>query len=163
HLGADRPVYGLQAPRPAEGCPRSATLELLAAQYLDEVRGVQPRGPYHLGGYSFGGTVAFEMARQLHTRGEAVGELVVLDQRARAQALSRLERYDLGWGDLAAGGLDILNMPGSHDTMLQEPYVAAVGARLRACLDAAARPHPVTPPPPTDEPAEDLVWRVVVN
>ncbi len=51
----------------------------LAAYYVDEVRKVQPHGPYLLGGYSFGGTVAFEMTRQLEAGGEDVRRLIMFD------------------------------------------------------------------------------------
>jgi thioesterase domain-containing protein len=74
-LGPDQPVYGLQASE--EGSP--ATLEDMAAGYLDALRALQPQGPYRLGGWSMGGIVAFEMARQLAARGEEVEQLAVLD------------------------------------------------------------------------------------
>ncbi|HEY0409314.1 MAG TPA: non-ribosomal peptide synthetase, partial [Candidatus Dormibacteraeota bacterium] len=75
-LGPDQPVYGLQAPE--EG-PAPASLEEMAERYLAALRAVQPEGPYRLGGWSLGGVVAFEMARQLAARGEAVEQLAVLD------------------------------------------------------------------------------------
>jgi pimeloyl-ACP methyl ester carboxylesterase len=78
-LGADRPVYGLQA-RGLDGSgvlPASVTE--MAADYLAHVRRVQPHGPYHLLGWSFGGLVAHEMAVQLQQSGEEVGLLSLLD------------------------------------------------------------------------------------
>ncbi len=54
-------------------------VETIAAHYLKEIRTVQPEGPYFLGGYSFGGTVAFEMAQQLKKQGQDVPLLVLLD------------------------------------------------------------------------------------
>ena len=69
-LGAGRPVWGIQAPG-AEELP-AVTLEALAARYVAGVRRVQPLGPYHLGGWSMGGAVAYEMARQLAAAGEEV-------------------------------------------------------------------------------------------
>ncbi len=54
-------------------------VEAMAADYLQAMRHIQPAGPYFLGGWSFGGLVAFEMARQLRAQGEAVGLLVLLD------------------------------------------------------------------------------------
>ncbi|MEV5973466.1 beta-ketoacyl synthase N-terminal-like domain-containing protein [Streptomyces sp. NPDC051921] len=56
-----------------------ATLRDLAALYLERVRRDQPTGPYRLGGYSFGGNVALEMALQLQAAGEEVETLVLLD------------------------------------------------------------------------------------
>jgi thioesterase domain-containing protein len=51
----------------------------MASHYLDAIRTIQPEGPYMLGGLSFGGTVAFEMARQLKATGEEVALLALLD------------------------------------------------------------------------------------
>ncbi|MFG3009587.1 amino acid adenylation domain-containing protein [Streptomyces cinerochromogenes] len=78
-LGADRPVYGLQARglNGPEALP--ASLREMAADYLDHVRSVQPTGPYHLLGWSFGGVVAHEMAVQLEESGESVQTLALLD------------------------------------------------------------------------------------
>jgi amino acid adenylation domain-containing protein len=68
----DRPVYGLQS-EGQDGRPVShGSVEEMAALYLAEMRKVQPAGPYLLGGYCFGGIVAFEMARQLSEHGQAV-------------------------------------------------------------------------------------------
>ncbi|HKI01152.1 MAG TPA: non-ribosomal peptide synthetase, partial [Thermoanaerobaculia bacterium] len=79
-LGAGQPVWGLQAPS-AEELP-AVTLEALAARYVAGVRRVQPAGPYQLGGWSMGGTVAYEMARQLTAAGEAVALVAMIDSDA---------------------------------------------------------------------------------
>jgi amino acid adenylation domain-containing protein len=76
-LGPDQPVYGLQSPEDDATAP--ASLEEMAGRYLKALHAVQPEGPYRLGGWSMGGVVAFEMARQLSTRGEEVEQLAVLD------------------------------------------------------------------------------------
>ncbi len=79
HLGADQPVIGIQ-PRGLDGKQAPLTrAEDMAAAYLREVQAAQPVGPYFLAGYCMGGTVAFEMARQLTERGETVGLLALLD------------------------------------------------------------------------------------
>ena len=57
----------------------STQIEDMAAQYVADLRAVQPHGPYHLGGYCFGGNVAFEMARQLEADGEEVALLALLN------------------------------------------------------------------------------------
>jgi thioesterase domain-containing protein len=92
-LGSDQPVYGLQASE--EGSP--ATLEEMAAGYLDALRAVQPHGPYRLGGWSMGGIVAFEMARQLAARGEEVEQLAVLDVSTTGGAGGADEAAVLAW------------------------------------------------------------------
>ena len=84
-LGTDQPFFGLQTPG-MEG--RSAPLrrvEDMAALFLEEVKSVQPSGPYFLGGMCFGATIAFEMACQLQKQGESVATLAMLDSRVAPQ------------------------------------------------------------------------------
>ena len=84
-LGPDQPFFALQA-QGSGGKPPHRAIEPMASHYLDEIRTVQPRGPYRIGGYCLGAIVAFEMAQQLRARGEEV-ELLALfvghDSRAR--------------------------------------------------------------------------------
>ncbi|WP_353069084.1 condensation domain-containing protein [Tunturibacter empetritectus] len=82
-IGADQPVYGVQAQALELNRPALLHLEDMAAHYLKEIRQVQPMGPYHLLGYSFGGVMVLEMAHQLLAAGETVGLLGMLDSRAR--------------------------------------------------------------------------------
>lgn len=79
YLGPDQPLYGLEH-QSQDGKPaRYTQIETIAAHYLEEIRVVQPQGPYFLGGYSFGGIVAFEAAQQLTKQGEEVAFLFLLD------------------------------------------------------------------------------------
>ncbi|GAB3676899.1 hypothetical protein GCM10028832_45840 [Streptomyces sparsus] len=78
-LGTDQPLYGLQA-RGLDGARvLPGSIAEMAADYVTQIRTVQPTGPYHLLGWSFGGVVAHEMAVQLQRTGEKVGLLAVLD------------------------------------------------------------------------------------
>jgi amino acid adenylation domain-containing protein len=88
-LGPDQPVYGLRA-RGLDGqeAPQ-ASLPEMAATYLAELRSVQPHGPYYLGGYCYGGVVAFEMAQQLVAAGEAVALVAILEGYAITRAEGR--------------------------------------------------------------------------
>ncbi|MFD7663919.1 amino acid adenylation domain-containing protein [Streptomyces sp. NPDC059788] len=79
HLPADRPVYGLQARGLSGPEPLPLTMEEMAADYADQIRTVQPTGPYHLLGWSFGGTVAYAVATALEAQGEKVALLALLD------------------------------------------------------------------------------------
>ena len=79
HLSPDYPVYGLQSQGLDGASHPLATVEEMAARYLREVREVQPKGPYYLGGYCLGGTIAYEMAQLLHRDGEEVALLAMLD------------------------------------------------------------------------------------
>ncbi|MFI8195151.1 amino acid adenylation domain-containing protein [Streptomyces sp. NPDC085942] len=81
-LPPDQPFYAFQAAGADVGTEPVRGLEQLASDYIAAMRRVQPSGPYHLGGWSFGGFVAFEMARQLHAAGESVASLVLLDTTA---------------------------------------------------------------------------------
>jgi amino acid adenylation domain-containing protein len=258
HLGEDQPFYGLRAPM-AEG-PRWPFTSLgdLAAHYVRQLRSLQAEGPYYLGGYSLGATLAFEMAQQLQAQGQQVGLLAILDQRlsgagswgdfwrprcaieffkniprwvrhdllkaspgvlsgrlgakvrtflrkmgtrvrgrgqesykvdaescfdarnlpepyldlihalyraqldyepkaypgrvtlfrAAAQPLFRLQAPDLGWREVACGGLRVVVMPGTHNDLLGEPGVRVLGESLRACLEEARAGHGTGPPEP---------------
>ncbi len=79
HLGGAQPVYGLQTRGLAEPGYRAASIEEMAADYLEEIRRVQPQGPYRLLGWSFGGVVAHAMATTLQSAGEEVELLALMD------------------------------------------------------------------------------------
>ena len=70
HIDAEVPVYALPAPSPSE--PPLRTVEAMAARLVRMIREVQPSGPYWLGGWSFGGVLAYEAAAQLIDGDEAV-------------------------------------------------------------------------------------------
>jgi thioesterase domain-containing protein/acyl carrier protein len=78
HLDPDMPIYGLRSPN-MQQYAKLPTVEDLANLYLEEIRKVQPHGPYQICGFSFGGTVAFEIARVLNHQGEPVSVLALLD------------------------------------------------------------------------------------
>src|SRR5262249_37663095 len=78
-LGLDQPFYALQA-RGLMGTQEPHTrIEEMAADYLHAIRAVQESGPYSLGGWSMGGLIAFEMARQLEQQGEQVAAVALFD------------------------------------------------------------------------------------
>ncbi|WP_262311900.1 MULTISPECIES: amino acid adenylation domain-containing protein [Acidiphilium] len=77
HLAADHAIYGLQSIGLADAMPSS--IEAMAAHYLDEMRTVQPRGPYMLVGWSLGGLIAHAIAERLCHDGETVRLLALLD------------------------------------------------------------------------------------
>ena len=234
YLGADQPVFALQ-PQGIDGRkPFLTRVEDMAAYYVREVRNVQPRGPYCLAGYSFGGFIVFEMAQQLYAAGETVALLGLLDTiewqyleryrhslnfrehlglyRARfdhlffsgqgwkyvrnslfavvtkrlyplfhrfgrplPQSVSRLKDINrfaatmfrpkvypgrfiifrsvtrgaldgrdelLGWGGLAAGGIEVQDITGRHRDMLDEPNVRVLAEKLLACLDRVQEAQP---------------------
>lgn len=79
HFPPSQPFYGVQTPELRNCEQLFSRIEDMAAYYLEQICKVQPQGPYHLGGFSFGGSVALEMAQQLHRQGERVALLAILD------------------------------------------------------------------------------------
>jgi acyl-CoA synthetase (AMP-forming)/AMP-acid ligase II/thioesterase domain-containing protein len=247
HFGPEQPFYGIQAVH-RKGDTGPLRIESMAAQYVAEIRTLQPQGPYYLGGYSMGAVAAFEMAQQLRSQGHPVGLLALLDHvapgsvrrqllwraraaveffqnfyhwmiddalqagwgslwmrtrlksrawlkrlggkvtqfrsakssadkvaevfdvsrlpeefrqtmashyqavqtyvakrypgraavfRARAQPPFRLRGTDLGWGPLAEEGIEVVTLPGSHDSIMKEPKVALLAEQLQARLRSA--------------------------
>ncbi len=90
-LAPGRPVYGFQA-RGLEGeAEPFGRIEDMAAHYIRSMRSIQPEGPYFIGGTSFGGIVAFEMAQQLHAQGRAVELLFLIDSPVPGKRLFHLD------------------------------------------------------------------------
>ncbi|MBZ4398088.1 amino acid adenylation domain-containing protein [Myxococcus sp. AS-1-15] len=79
HLSPEQPVFGFQMPGLLDDSAPRATIEEAAAHYVDIMRRMQPRGPYRLAGWSFGGIIVCEMARQLEAQGEQVALLGLID------------------------------------------------------------------------------------
>ncbi|MCP5104635.1 MAG: hypothetical protein GY950_14715, partial [bacterium] len=71
--------WGLRLERIPRPGPRNYSIEASARQYIERMKKVQPEGPYFLVGWSLGGTIAFEMARQLETGRDTVQCLVLVD------------------------------------------------------------------------------------
>ena len=253
-LGTDRPFYGFQTPGLYGERALYSKIEDMAAHYLEAIMTIQPEGPYLLGGWSFGGVVAYEMAQQLVAQGRQVGQLLMLDtgvQSLKKEAVEEdegqvedveeddavllikmfgealpisnedLERFEVherieyvlekaasanllppdvdvalarsflkvyrtnvramrqhvlhaypgvvtlfktsteltmppsdelahgdqtandmldptkGWGELAAGGVRVIDVPGDHNTMVEKPHVEALALRIRDCINEA--------------------------
>ncbi|WP_370422148.1 amino acid adenylation domain-containing protein [Streptomyces sp. QH1-20] len=79
-IRSEYPVYGLQARGFKPGEPLAESMAAMAADYIEQMRSVQPHGPYHLLGWSLGALTAQEVATQLQEQGEEIGLLVNLDQ-----------------------------------------------------------------------------------
>jgi thioesterase domain-containing protein/acyl carrier protein len=247
HFPKDQPFYGIRSAEPNGLAQLPLSIPELAKRYVEQVRAVCPSGPYQLGGYSFGGSVALEMAQQLLAAGQEVALLAILDHtpppiryrsalarpsfpveflvnaprwiqddlfgdglhkvshrariragaafgklgglvarrapvdtppevgeffdltrmpdlfrrqlenhyrilrtyepqsyrgrvvlfRARTRPLLRLHGKDLGWQKLAKAGLEVIVVPGNHESMLKEPHVGHLAARLTDCLRQA--------------------------
>ena len=95
HLGPDQPFYAFQSRGLNGEQPICTRVEEMASLYIEAMRTVQSEGPYFFGGWSAGGVVAFEMARQLEARGEQVALLTLIDARAPGQQEDLMEEDDV--------------------------------------------------------------------
>ncbi len=132
------PFYALEAPGVEEGEPVDS-VERLAELYLQEMRTVQPRGPYRLGGWSFGGLVALEMGRRLEAAGEDVALVALVDTAGPGLADGEGEPDEgllLAALDHEVGGLAV-------DDLARARRLLAVA---RAHLAARNRYHPASLP-----------------
>jgi amino acid adenylation domain-containing protein len=76
---ADCPLYAVSQWAQGSGFAKARSVEELARVHIDGIRSIQPRGPYRLAGYSFGGLIALEIAQQLRRAGETIELLFLLD------------------------------------------------------------------------------------
>ena len=130
-LGPEQPLYGLQLPDPETLGP-APTVEGLAASYVAAVRETAPGGPYALGGWSLGGAIAVEMARQLDAAGEAVALLALVDPTAPRSESAGLVR--------PAGGSE-----GALRVRFVRDLVALIGGGVAAAGELASRLGPELP------------------
>lgn len=160
-LGGHRPVFGLRAHGLDPRVQAHLTVEEMAGDYVQHVRRHQPQGPYSLAGYSFGGLVAFEMARRLEEAGQRVEFLGLLDtnvhhgylrpiQRWRFRALRKLHHATLH-----------LRRPRARLVVAARDAVRAfIEARLHAtCSEASEGALGTKPLPPLIAHLEELAWR----
>jgi amino acid adenylation domain-containing protein len=135
-------VYGIQARGLRSGDAMPQTLGAMATDYLEQVRAVQPEGPYHLLGLCAGGEIVHEMAVQLRLAGEQVALLAMLDSRptphrrdtqvARLNAVAR--HFDL---DIPAAERPNLTGDVLYDQLRQRqgPYSFLMRQKGRAIVD----------------------------
>jgi len=116
-LESDVPVYGLRA-RGLQGEAPQGSVEEMAASYVETIRELQPQGPYRVAGHSFGGLLAFEIARLLSEEGEEIEWLGMIDAELSTEAHTAARR----WG---------------HRLALPFHFARAALRRPRAALQAA--------------------------
>ena len=86
HLPLGRPVLAVQAPGIENEGEAEVSVEEMAERYLAWIREIQPAGPYSLGGWCFGGVIAYEAARLLREAGEQIDLVAAIDSRAPVEA-----------------------------------------------------------------------------
>ncbi|MDC3955553.1 amino acid adenylation domain-containing protein [Polyangium jinanense] len=115
HLGKDQPFFALQSVGLSGKTSPHTTMDPMVERYVDEIRAIQPRGPYSLLGHSFGGKVVFAMAQHLHAMGER-SRVVVLDSippGARHMPERAWDEVDViheiitGFEELGEGSVDV--------------------------------------------------------
>jgi amino acid adenylation domain-containing protein len=94
YLGPDQPLYGLMHEARTGKRVLYRTIPEIAANHLKEIQKVQPKGPYYLGGFCFGGMVAFEIAQQLQKQGQEIAILFLVDPSALNSWRSRFEKTE---------------------------------------------------------------------
>ncbi|MEH1824946.1 MAG: amino acid adenylation domain-containing protein [Nostoc sp.] len=140
HLGADQPLYSFQNELYLFGESEPVTrIEDIASNYIKAMQVVQPKGPYFLGGHSYGGNVAFEMAQQLVNQGHKVALLVVIDASAPTYKDKLMLTDYINWDDArwlaeVIKGVEVFlekNVDLSYDTLQS----LAVEKRLKYVLE----------------------------
>jgi len=109
-LGPDQPFYAFKSPLISRSDIGETSLDELASIYVTEMRAFYPKGPYLIGGASFGGNVAFEMARQLHSQGIEPALVVMFDTfvPGHERSVAPSERASSFLKGLREGGLPYL-------------------------------------------------------
>ncbi|MCF7697360.1 hypothetical protein KPG66_15340 [Mycetohabitans sp. B2] len=132
HLPPEQPVYGIQARGFDDPSLLATSIDAMALDYIQQMRRIQPDGPYYLLGWSLGGNIAHSMATQLEQQGERIALLAVLDSMSDhrwrgdsfqpeldASYIRSLARYEGGpWGGRRGGGSSALIAPDAW-----RPYV----------------------------------------
>jgi acyl transferase domain-containing protein/thioesterase domain-containing protein len=96
-LGQDQPFYGLQAQGVDGRLAPLSSIEEMAAQYVEAIRTVDAQGPYRLAGYSAGGVIALEMAKQLGKDGGSVELLAMIDTLSPTAARRKVSYFTKLW------------------------------------------------------------------
>ncbi|MFI6478622.1 amino acid adenylation domain-containing protein [Nonomuraea sp. NPDC050663] len=137
-LGADQPVYTVQAAGLAPGESPHTTLDEMVDDYTAHIRKVRPHGPYILGGYCIGGNIALETARRLRALGEQVPLVVLFYSDADEPVIrASLEDDSVLLMHALAGGNVRMDLDELHRMRPDE--------RLLAVIDAAARSDTLQP------------------
>ena len=109
-LGSDQPFYAFRSPFLSGDELRETSIEELASIYVNQLRSFYPQGPYLLGGLSFGGLVALEMAQQLHAQGTPPASLVLFDTSVPGSTsnVNALDQIPILWQSLREQGVSYL-------------------------------------------------------
>ncbi|AKQ66004.1 Non-ribosomal peptide synthetase [Myxococcus hansupus] len=143
-MDPSRPIYAFQASGLDGREPPLTQIEALARRYVESLREVQPEGPYVLGGWSLGGVVAFEMARELERQGQRVALLAMLDSFAPDEEAPAREPEESVL--LARMAMDLARMAGAESTLRPEELTGLSDEEQLATVVRHARQAGWLPP-----------------
>ena len=133
-LGSDIPVYGIQALGLDGKTELPTSVEDMATEYIKAIRTIQPNGAYFIGGTSLGGTLAFEIAQQLHAEGENVALLAMIDTPGPGEMPKKLDNET----EIAAYIIDsLLELDKSLFTFNSFPQVGNIEEQVMYALEQA--------------------------
>ncbi|KMJ44713.1 peptide synthetase [Xenorhabdus khoisanae] len=116
-------VWGMQSPELDGRNAPPLSLEAMAGAMINDLKKVQPNGPYYLGGHSFGGWLAFEMAQQLVQQGESIGLLALVDSESPLESL--VQRVESEWSNsqwIAEFGNVLAALEGAEENFTEEEF-----------------------------------------
>ena len=135
YLNPEQPFYGVQAVGLDGESEPQTRIDDMAARYIEEIRSVQPHGPYFLGGHSLGGKVVFEVAQQLLQQGESIALLVILDTTAPENKPGATDYMD-EWDDAMWIAMFVHLLELLFQKELELPYEKFQGLPLAHQLDS---------------------------
>lgn len=143
HLDPEQPVYGLESLDLDEEQKLHNKVEDMAAYYIEVMQTVQPEGPYLIGGWSFGGLVAFEIAQQLQAQGQEVSLLMLLDTPPFTEYEELNEADDLIFLKdlLARNNGAILGIPPELDVAQAQRLLQVFKGHILAANDYNPQPY----------------------
>ncbi len=145
HLDAEQPLYGLQAAGLYSNQTPDTSVEQIAARYVAAVRQQQPSGPYFLGGWSLGGVIAFEIARQLRQQGETVALLALLDTRLPQAGAAEPDQFELMLSFALEFGLEPQALTELGDKLETQPADQWLAATLEYLRQAGIVTYDIDP------------------
>jgi amino acid adenylation domain-containing protein len=156
-VGGEYPFYGLRAGGADGFTPPHRSVATMAADYLAEMRILQPDGPYFLVGECFGGIVAYEVARQLQSRGEQVAVLVLMDTQRPTPRIYWRYRLTHAFGPFGGAFFDG-TFPRHWKALWNLPYVKWIPYLVKRAAGAAQYLPAVWAP---QESERSRIWAVL--
>ncbi|WP_330255502.1 amino acid adenylation domain-containing protein [Nocardia sp. NBC_00565] len=136
YISAGQPIYGIQAPQIGGEDPGPISIEEIAKRYYDEIRTVQPHGPYHLLGWSLGGLIAHAVAVEMRAAGEQVALLAMLD--SEADGIDASSTRSVTPGELISNLGPVMGIDFVSPDATAEQAAELIGGRLGDSVDIDA-------------------------